>query len=558
MNFSLKEIIDLDFFLSLDEGMEDRKETAARDREIFREIEGAGPGSGIDNKIDIKDDRSLLLAWLKRRRQMADRGDGRLPGSLYHSLYRWTLRIMAVLGLAAGFITAYSFLAYHGSRPVNVTLFIAFFILFQALLALAAGIVMARRIRPGGSNGSRYSFFHTLIFEAFLGRLRSVIEKAGDLPGSAVFKDAGASGLVSRFRSGTYKGLLFWPVFTASSLAALGFSLGCLGGTLFRVMVTDLAFGWQSTLFTSGEQIHKMVSALALPWSWILPDGAALPTLAQVHGSRIILKQGMSGLATEHLAAWWPFLCMGILVYGGIPRLALLGGAVGAGKKALNAFDMNRPRYRRLLMRMRSPRMNMEIRETGGTRAHTRPPLPDPALARGAAIETAPVLPPTDPGGGGPQEVTEPRTAEPQAAEPEIRQKTPALVLASARSYPDGAMDDIAGALDRQLGVDIAGIARIGFEFEGDEPALKAAAPPENGVVILLQEVWQPPIRGLLYYLTQLRKAVFPDHDIWIFLTRTPGEGAMAVAAGDMDFQVWQTAVAQLKDPGIIVERWMP
>jgi len=32
----------------------------------------------------------------------------------------------------------------------------------------------------------------------------------------------------------------------------------------------------------------------------------------------------------------------------------------------------------------------------------------------------------------------------------------------------------------------------------------------------------------------------------------------MGVEKQDMDYKVWETAVAQLNDPGIILERWRP
>ncbi len=536
----MKDIMDLDFLLDLDEGREDQDEVAARDRDIYQQIRQSGQHH--------KDDTSGLLAWLDYRRLLfyhetegpdRDLVRDRLPGTLYASLYRWAARGMIFLGLIFGFLTAYSFLAYHGSRPVNVTLFIAFFILLPALLSLAAGTIMVRWIQSGGCSTARYAFFHTLVFEFFMKKMRGLVDKAADLPGGGVVTSAGESAALVRFKTRAYKGLLFWPLFMISSLAALCFSLGALGGTLFRVMVTDLAFGWQSTLFTSGEQIHRMVSGLALPWSWILPQGIALPSLAQVEGSRIILKQGIMGLATEHLTAWWPFLCMGILVYGVLPRLVIVAGAAAARQRAVAGFDFDRPRYRRLVMRMRSPRMDTDIRETGGTRAKTRAPLPDPGLCPGDEPVPAPAEPVCD-----------------------AAAATAAWVLASGRVYPDAALEGIARTLDRQLGIQMSGVTRISFDFDGDKGALsvlsQALGNGPAGPVIILQEVWQPPIRGLLYYFTQIRQEIFLDHDIWIFLTQTPGEGAMAVETCDVNYQVWKTAVAQLKDPGIILERWMP
>jgi len=535
MEFSLKDIMDLDFLLDLDEGQEDRDNITARDRDIFKQID----------RPDL-DDKALILNWLSFRKLLffheAGEQKTRLPGTLYGMLYRWMVRGAILLGFVFGLLTAYSFLAYHGSRPVNVTLFIAFFILFPALLSLVSGTIMVRWVQSKGSSGTRYAFLHTLIFEFFMKRLQKLAAKAGDLSYGDSLKSTEVSDLWSRFRSRAYKGILFWPFFMISSLAALCFSLGALGGTLFRVMVTDLAFGWQSTLFTSGAQIHKMITGLALPWSW-LPS--AVPSLAQVEGSRIILKQGIMGLATENLVAWWPFLCMGILAYGILPRLALAAGAAAARTRALAGFDFNRPRYKRLVMRMRTPVMDMDIRETGGTRAKTRDPLPEP-------LESEPIEP---------IQPIEPVTAE-KAPESKIDEKTTAWVLASERVYPDGVVEEIGRALELQLGVTMAGVSRVGFDFEEDKLSLSGLKEggkiSGNGPVIILQEVWQPPIRGLLYYFKQLRQEIFPKNDLWIFLTRTPGEGEMGVDHQDMDYKVWQTAVAQLKDPGIIPERWVP
>ncbi|PIE61470.1 MAG: hypothetical protein CSA29_03070, partial [Desulfobacterales bacterium] len=178
MKFSLKEIIDLDYFLSLDttrnqdteDTSDSRDAVAARDREIYREIETHDTVS-----IDVNDDTALLRAWLDRRRQsfIMNRDSRRrlsgqpeeqkttiqLPGELFQALYNWGTRVMALIGGLLGFLFAYSFLAYHGSRPVNVTLFIALFIFSQAVMTLVAGVVLFRRMRSGNRSGIRYPLF---------------------------------------------------------------------------------------------------------------------------------------------------------------------------------------------------------------------------------------------------------------------------------------------------------------------------------------------------------------------------------------------------------------
>ncbi len=60
--------------------------------------------------------------------------------------------------------------------------------------------------------------------------------------------------------------------------------------------------------------------------------------------------------------------------------------------------------------------------------------------------------------------------------------------------------------------------------------------------VIFLQEVWQPPIRGLLHYLVQLKQGVLQEKNVWILLTRAPEEDNLGVDDREVEVAVWQTA----------------
>jgi hypothetical protein len=385
----------------------------------------------------------------------------------------------------------------------------------------------------------------------------------------------------------SFRSLLFWPVFIVLSLGALGLSTGALGGTFFRIMVTDLAFGWQSTLLTSGETVHRLVTWMALPWSWVMPD-IFVPTLVQIEGSRIILKEGIVGLASEHLAAWWPFLCMGMLVYALIPRIVLVGLGRAARTIALAQFDLARPGYQRLLMRMRTPRMGMDIKETGGSRAKFRAPLPRPEpehvkeKGENPVIIPQPdaILKPPDPAlqpksqlKPAPEPLAEPQ---PKAAarqetkpEPELRppvvsdepsmedNKPGALVLGSARGFEENDMEQIRAGLEQQFGLHVAATVGIHFDFDEDLDQITANVTDlGKGPLIVLQEVWQPPIRGLLYYFVQLRET-FSDFPLWIVMIQTMDQGEKDVATSDVNFQVWKSAVNQLNDPLMVIERWV-
>ncbi len=561
MMLSLKDIIDLEFLLGLDEDSEhvDTNAILSRDREIFRRIKDGGR----------LNDAELIAGWLEYRRRLfsqktGNRGDGfgaKLPGSLFESFYAWIANGVFACGLAAGCLGAYSFLAYHGSRPVNVTLFVVVFILFPALLCLAAAMAGFHQCWSGpagpGWAGVLHRLSMRLFIDKFMGRLQTW---AG--PVQKHFPQFSSdAGELLHLDTRPFRRLLFWPVFIVLSLGALGFSTGSLGGTFFRIMVTDLAFGWQSTLLTSGESVHRLVTWMALPWSWAMPN-MFVPTLEQIEGSRIVLKEGLAGLASEHLAAWWPFLCMGMLVYALIPRIVIVGLAHAARMSALARFNLSRPGYQRLLMRMRTPRMGMDVKETGGSRAQFRAPLPRPEPAPGVKKDDGSVIRPQ------PDATLNPPVPESnpepvghcQAASDALRVKnqTPrALVLGSARGIGENDMEQIRAGLEQQFGIQVAEIAGIHFDFDKDqdqiEPHIKALG---QGPLIVLQEVWQPPIRGLLYYFVQLREA-FPDSPLWIVMIQTMEQGEKDVASSDVNFQVWKSAVNQLNDPLMVIERWV-
>lgn len=583
MILSLKNIIDLNFLLGLDEDPEnaDTNAIASRDREIFRQIKDG----------DHLDDAGLITEWIEYRRQsfFQETGNGesgaKLPGELFESFYLWIAKWVFACGLAAGGLGAYSFLAYHGSRPVNVTLFTAVFILFPTLLCLAAALVGLHQYRsgPAGSNwaGALHQMSMRLFIDKFMGRLQkwaAPVQK--HFPQFS--KDAGD---LLHLDTRPFRSILFWPVFILLSLGALGFSTGVLGGTFFRITVTDLAFGWQSTLLTSGEGVHRLVTWMALPWSWALPD-IFVPTLEQIEGSRIILKEGIAGLSSEHLAAWWPFLCMGLLVYTLIPRIVLVSCAHAAKTLALARFDLSKPGYQRLLMRMRTPRMGMNIKETGGSRAEFRTPLPRPEPTPAKEKEERSVVVPQpdvmlnapDPEPESkpnlkPQPEPVPKldpTPEPEPTsdpapqpsvvsdEPRIKKNTHgALVLGSARGFEENDMEQIRAGLEQQFGIHVAATVGIRFDFDEDQDQIASEIKElGQGPLIVLQEVWQPPIRGLLYYFVQIREN-FPDFPLWIVMVRTMGQNEKDVAPSDVNFQVWKSAVNQLNDPLIVIERWV-
>ena len=117
MEISLKDIINLDYLITRDNALDSKEDIRSRtlkDRKIYNQCQG-----------NSKTDRALLLSWLKLRKD--EKGLPILPGTVFSSLYTCMVYVMILSGLIIGITTVYSFLAYHGARPVNVTSFTALF-----------------------------------------------------------------------------------------------------------------------------------------------------------------------------------------------------------------------------------------------------------------------------------------------------------------------------------------------------------------------------------------------------------------------------------------------
>ena len=94
----------------------------------------------------------------------------------------------------------------------------------------------------------------------------------------------------------------------------------------------------------------------------------------------------------------------------------------------------------------------------------------------------------------------------------------------------------------------------ISFDFQVDEPLVRAVDFGTIDQVILVQEAWQPPIRGLLYYLSQVAGVLPRTIRLLIVLTNDAGLEDLGVAADDTDYSIWKKAVFQLGAPQIQVK----
>jgi hypothetical protein len=399
-----------------------------------------------------------------------------------------------------------SYFAYTGKTPLNVFTFFAVFLLPQLFLIVLffCRAALARLIGPRPHLHKvllpLFSRFVYFLKKRTIGNLRP--EQQQSLSG--LFVD--------------HKSRLFsWPLFVHCQLFGIAFNIGLLTITLFKIATTDLAFGWQTTLELGAESLFGLVQFLALPWSWFLPTELSYPTLAQIEGSRIILKEGIYHLLTEDLTSWWPFLLMSLACYGLLPRMLLLLFGLFMERRHINRF-LGQRKFQTISSRMRTPlvtsqaapqsppqeHMAREHRQTAGNLGRER-----------AQLKNAVVLIPDE-------------------------------IFASF---------DI-GVLERLLlpyGYFPVGRKSIFKDYDSDQVLLTEIAAGKNPVIVFF-EAWMAPIREHLLFLEKLSRRLAGTTPLAVCLLGKPDRNGVLTPPRPREVLLWKEKISECCDVAVIFE----
>ena len=105
------------------------------------------------------------------------------------------------------------------------------------------------------------------------------------------------------------------------------------------------------------------------------------------------------------------------------------------------------------------------------------------------------------------------------------------------------------------LFLDVRERIKAGFDPDQDREIFVRIKNSSADQVVLVYEVWQPPIRGLLYYIRSLKSVMPEKMQLCILLTGGAGPENLGVEKNDVNFETWKRAVVTLEDPGITVMR---
>jgi hypothetical protein len=600
--WTVPDLIDFDYYVDGDEREirehpSERTGLAERDRRLYLEhIRDELPASAPEHSVRHR--VAALHHWLEQRRTLEDPALlPLLPGAAFARGQRLVSIGLGILGFFAGIGVASTLLRYDGTHPVNVAWYLLVLVLVQILLASSAIAAWTlRRSQLVTKAAEDVSFLSNLI-RSLLSSVTNWIrrQRIGHLPANLRDQAKARAGSL-RSHYALYGPASYLPILIVAQVLGIGFNLGAITTTVSLEWFSDLAFGWGSALDVQPQTIHGIVRLIALPWSWLFGEGFGYPTLDQIAGSRISLKDPLSLLSAADLRSWGWFLVLAVTTYGLLPRLLLLGLSLRTQTRTLASLPFTHQRAQAVYARMLTPSLETAV---SGSGTGPQMPIPQPLRSPKTPVPTAPrrmaskpsaEKPVVDKGPVEPRETPEqaeappptPVRADSTSADSMLR-VPPAAPPVSDEGHADASAGTIAAdACILMIHVDVADLLlesdharlqrmllthsgwrvaewiRIGGGSAMSDRALALIregdweSPPPR--IAIVQDGSQPPITEQLLFLREARAQAGKEAPILLALVGDPeGEDALPPLS-DFDFSDWKRKIDQMGDPYLRLE----
>ena len=463
--------------------------------------------------------RRVFRFWLEAQRNQAPPSTI-WPGALFCRGKTLLTRAFIVVAVFAGALASAGLLRYDGIQPVNVFGFL-FFLLGGQLLLLAASFA-ALILRPLGLLSMEAGIIAPGIYRLWkqiaAGMQKDVLRRSS---GETRLRVAAFVGSLGKKHS-RYRPLMAGLVAGLAQTFGVWFNIAAIASTLLLISFSDRAFGWQSSLNLSAESVHRATRVVALPWASFYPAGA--PSVSQIEGSRIHLKDGIRSLANENLVAWWPFLVCSILVYGLLPRLLLWLVAWGIVRRQLGKLRFDSLRCDWLWEGMIRQQLRTAVDGESPAAFTTNPPF------RQAPKENSP---------------TAFSSANGQTA----------LLLAELELANRLRREDVNEWIHRQIHWRVRRWIPLPNENESWEDFWKALDPMRSqdayARIIVLQESFQPPIREFLDWLKRLKETQAAGGKAIVLLVGRTEDAGQIGAVSEIHRQIWERSVESLRNANL-------
>ncbi len=457
--------------------------------------------------------RALLKFWLNRIK------DEDSHENVIFDAYRLASKLLFAMAIFAGGSIALELLQYLGAKPINVSAFFGLLILLQATLTLTTFGLLA--LPSSKAKHLRLSLGFQILKPVALslaGMLANVTTKGlrGDQRESLL-------SLLGKTRSSLflYGSVLRWKLFQTLQGTAVAFNLGALAAILLVIAFSDKAFGWQTTLDLNSDAIHSLIRFVAIPWSWLWGEGLGYPSHADIEGSRIVLKDGIQGLSSEHLVSWWPFLSLGIFVYGLLPRSVFVLWTHIRLRASLKKLDFSHGSAQRIIERMKRPSVGFNSEKV----QHEKHESDDGAVGTQMA-----------------------------SLAPQSEGTTLAFVNESIWQQTDEGQ--LAQKITESLNLQLENLKLFQLTLEkiAQPNELPIGSENENALLVLVFESWMPPLEETKRLLRELRSRLKRETPIRILLTGKPASGSSFQKPVSTELEMWSLTISQLGDPYCLVD----
>ncbi len=476
----LGDLIDIKEQIDLDRDI-DRATLRKRDREIG--LSEDGKNNSAKSKI------VRLRSWINQIRSSTETSS---KGQKVDKSMRSIIVVCWLVGAVSGYLLASSVLAYDGSQPVNLLIALLVLIGVQTLALLLLCVLLM--------------FNQTKILEALAvlnpaNLIMHLISKIQPTWKEAIEK------YFSRFKSSGEFGLLPQMTTYLAQHFAIALNIGMLASLFYLVTVSDLAFGWNTTLNIQNETVSQFLQGIATPWQAVLP--AAVPDDSLVEASRYYRLQSKlhsEGWEARELGTWWLFLAMCIVVYGFLPRLSALVIAGIHYDKCVTRATLSLTGSSQVLARMSDPLVSADAQspEVSVPVSVTRPGLPGRQAAR--KIECVLV--------------------EWSGCEATDKALTKVGIVPHSRLQAGG----------RQT-------------LSEDKVTIKATSQIQAEGIAISIKAWEPPMLEFIDFITLLRKSVSANLPIIVLLKPLPDQ-----TVSTTQIETWETALGAVSDSALYLE----
>ena len=464
----------------------------------------------IGARCSNSDDRKQVLEWWRELPEAAP--DAEHPGARIQRARSIATVVLLAASMFIGASVTGVALTYDGTYPINLLSLIAVTVVLPVALLVVNVVLLLARLWGAGTIGAGLSIGYWI---------GSWLDRAlGNQTPIFVWP-------ASRRRAGSR--FATWQIVTWSQWMGTGFFLGAIAATVALVALTDLAFGWSTTLEISPASIAALVDALSTPWHVWLPDAA--PSASAVADSRYFRIDSARRLQPAgDLGYWWTFYVMVLIVYGLLPRLIFLGVGLWRTRTSTIGLLLDDPEVTALLDRLRSPRQasggERGVGELGG---ESRDSHQSGELGDSHEIEEV-------------QDSQESLVAAPAIAHPG---RSAAVIWNNAAETHSIATqmhlaDTAVVALDVSRSAEEQDVLLKGFAGAVDADLLD---------VFVFTKGYEPPNGDFLDFLRCLRDSLDANVSIRVSLTGLAGQPPQ-----QRDVRVWTRALANIDDPRLYVD----